>query len=62
MLRCLHPSICATGTWISYRSWRGAIRKLRWLLKVAGRCNRRDWRESGLAKGTLLNSIFLRQG
>ena len=27
---------------------------MRWLLKVAGRCNRRDWRESGLAKGALL--------
>ncbi|MBY4598714.1 FAD-dependent oxidoreductase [bacterium BD-1] len=27
---------------------------MRWLAKVAGRCNRRDWRESGLAKGALL--------
>lgn len=27
---------------------------MRWLMKVAGRCNRRDWRESGLAKGALL--------
>lgn len=26
----------------------------RWLLRVAGRCNARDWRASGLAKGALL--------
>ncbi|GAB2659495.1 FAD-dependent oxidoreductase [Arenimonas aestuarii] len=26
----------------------------RWLGKVAGRCNRRDWQQSGLAKGRLL--------
>lgn len=27
---------------------------MRWLLAVAGRCNARDWRASGLAKGALL--------
>ena len=27
---------------------------MRWLARVAGRCNARDWRESGLAKGALL--------
>jgi D-amino-acid dehydrogenase len=27
---------------------------MRWLLAVAGRCNARDWRTSGLAKGALL--------
>ncbi|WP_176693125.1 NAD(P)/FAD-dependent oxidoreductase [Arenimonas terrae] len=27
---------------------------MRWLLTVAGRCNARDWRASGLAKGALL--------
>lgn len=27
---------------------------MRWLLQVAGRCNRQDWRSSGLAKGALL--------
>ncbi|MFY2764191.1 NAD(P)/FAD-dependent oxidoreductase [Arenimonas sp. MALMAid1274] len=28
---------------------------MRWLLQMAGRCNARDWRASGLAKGALLN-------
>ena len=28
---------------------------MRWLLRVAGRCNAADWRHSGLAKGALLN-------
>src|SRR5690606_30834572 len=27
----------------------------RWLARMAGRCNARDWRETGLAKGALLN-------
>ncbi|MDY0022949.1 FAD-dependent oxidoreductase, partial [Arenimonas caeni] len=27
---------------------------MRWLARVAGRCNARDWRASGLAKGALL--------
>lgn len=27
---------------------------MRWLMNVAGRCNARDWRASGLAKGALL--------
>ncbi|GAB2494716.1 NAD(P)/FAD-dependent oxidoreductase [Arenimonas alkanexedens] len=28
---------------------------MRWLLRVAGRCNPGDWRQGGLAKGALLN-------
>src|SRR5690606_10092209 len=27
---------------------------MRWLARAAGRCNARDWRASGLAKGALL--------
>lgn len=28
---------------------------MRWLMRMAGRCNAADWRRSGLAKGALLN-------